>query len=121
MGNQRMGNHQTWVTSTSPRMLEVAATDIWRQLTRIEVIRPLHFIIPIIRVKIVVAPTTNFVKNGILTGSITNLGCGPRGVSTGRNLSRSSRILISIIGVIGTPHMVFTNPIMTIHVNIITY
>jgi hypothetical protein len=36
-------------------------------------------------------------------------------------LSRSSRILISIIGVIGTPHMVFTNPIMTIHVNIITY
>ncbi len=116
-----MGNHQTWVTSTSPRMSEVVATNIWRQLTRIEVIRPLHFIIPITRVKIVVAPTTNFVKNGILIGSITNLGCGPGGVLTGRNLSKSSGILISIIGVIRTPHMVFTNPITTIHVNKITY
>jgi hypothetical protein len=34
-----------------------------------------------------------------------------------RNLSRSSRILKANIRIIRTPHMVFTNPIMTIHVN----
>jgi hypothetical protein len=32
-------------------------------------------------------------------------------------LSRSLRILVAITGVAGTPQMVFTNPIMTTHVN----
>jgi hypothetical protein len=36
-------------------------------------------------------------------------------------LSRSSRILITTTRVVGTPHMVFTNPIMTTHVNMTTY
>ncbi len=65
----------------------------------------------------IIAPTTYFVKSGILIRSATNLGCRWEGVSTKRNLSRSSRIPIAIIGVVTTPHMVFTNPIMTTHVN----
>jgi hypothetical protein len=36
-----------------------------------------------------------------------------------RNLSRSSRVPIATTGVVGTPQMVFTNPIMTTHVNTI--
>jgi hypothetical protein len=34
-----------------------------------------------------------------------------------RNLSRSSALPTTTIGVIGSSQMVFTNPIMTIHVN----
>jgi hypothetical protein len=37
MGNHRMGHRQTQVTSASPRVLEVAANQIWRQNVRIEV------------------------------------------------------------------------------------
>jgi hypothetical protein len=68
-------------------------------------------------VEIVVAPSINFVKNGVLIGSVANLGRRLGGVSTGRNLNRSLGIPIATIGVIGTPQMVFTNPIMVIHVN----
>jgi hypothetical protein len=66
MDNQRMGNHQTQITSTSPRMSKVAAIEIQTQPSRIEVIRPFHSVIPIIGVETIVTPTTNFVKNGIL-------------------------------------------------------
>ncbi len=65
----------------------------------------------------VVVPTTYFVKSGILMESIANLGYGLGGVSTNRNLRRSLGILIVITGVVATPHMVFTNPIKTTHVN----
>jgi hypothetical protein len=67
--------------------------------------------------EIVVVPTIYFVKSGILIGSITNFDYGLKGVSTRRNLSRSSGIPVAIIGVVATPHMVFTNPIMITHVN----
>ncbi len=67
--------------------------------------------------EIVVAATTNFVIIGLLIGYATNLGRGSGGVLTRRNLSKSSRILIVITRVVGIPHMVFTNPIMTTHVN----
>jgi len=96
---------------------EMATTEIRRQLVGIEVIRPLHSIILTIGVETIVAPTTNFVRIGVLIGFAINLGCGSRGVSTGRNLSRSLRILVATTRVVGTPHMVFTNPIMTTHVN----
>jgi hypothetical protein len=57
------------------------------------------------------------VRRGILIGSATKLGSGLGGVSVGRKLSGSSTLPIATIGVVGTPQMVFTNPIMTIHVN----
>jgi len=67
--------------------------------------------------EIVVVPIAYFIKSGILIGSTANLGCGLGRVSTRRNLSKSLGILVVIIGVVATPHMVFTNPIMITHVN----
>jgi hypothetical protein len=67
-------------------------------------------------VEIVVAPTTNFVRSGILIKYVANLGHGLGRVSTKRNLSKSLGILVTTIGIVGTPQMVFTNPIMTTHV-----
>ncbi len=58
----------------------MAIAKIQRQHVRIKVIRQLHSVIPTIGVEIVVVTTTNFVNNGVLIGSITNLGHGLRGV-----------------------------------------
>jgi hypothetical protein len=66
-----MGNHQIRVTSISPRMSEVVATEIQKQLDGIKVTRPLHSIILTTWMEIVVAPTTHFVKSGILIGFAT--------------------------------------------------
>jgi hypothetical protein len=65
----------------------------------------------------VVAPNMNVVRGGVLIRFATNLSLGLGGVLTRRNLSRSLGLLIAITRVIRTPRMVFTNLIMTIHVN----
>jgi len=57
---------------------------------------------------------------GILLGFATKLGSGFGGVSIGRNLNRSSTLPIITIGVVGTLQMVFTNSIMTTHMNMTT-
>ncbi len=121
MGNHKMGHRQTRINSTSPRVLDVAIVEIWRQPTKIEAIQLLNAIIPTIRVEIVVVANTNFVRGGILTKSTTNLGCGSRRVSTRRNLSRDFGLPPTTTKVVGTPQMVFTNLIITICVNMIPY
>jgi len=63
-------------------------------------------------VEIVVAPNTNFVRGGILIGSVMNLGCGLGRVLEQRTLNRSYGLLTETIGVVGTPKMV-----MTTHMN----
>ncbi len=65
----------------------------------------------------IVAPTMNVVKMGVLIGSTTKLGSGSGGISIKRKLSGSMTLPISTIRIVGTPQMVFTNPIMTTHVN----
>jgi hypothetical protein len=101
-------------------MSKVVVVEIRRQLAEIKVIQPLNAIIPTMRVETIVAPNTNFVRGGVLIGSIVNLGHGSRRVSTRRNLNRSLGLLTTI-RVVGTPQMVFTNPIMIIRVNMIIY
>jgi hypothetical protein len=59
----------------------------------------------------------NGVKKGVVIGFVTNLGHGSGGFSVGRNLNRNSGLPTMNTRVIGTPHMVFTNPILIIHVN----
>jgi hypothetical protein len=59
----------------------------------------------------------NVVKRGLVIEFVTNLEGGSDGFLTRRNLNRSSRLLASNTRVVGTPQMVFTNPIMTTHVN----
>jgi hypothetical protein len=68
-------------------------------------------------VETVVTPIRNVVRRGILIGSVTKLGSRLGGVFVVRNLSQSLTLPANIIGVVGIPQMMFTNPIMTIHVN----
>jgi hypothetical protein len=65
----------------------------------------------------VVAPNMNVVIGGIVIKSTTKLGSGLGGVLVGRNLNQSSTLLITTIGVVGRPQMVFTNLVMITHVN----
>jgi hypothetical protein len=84
-----------------------------------EVTKSLNVVITTIGVEIVVAPNTNVVKGGILISYVENLGYGCDIVSIGISLNRSLEMLTITTRIVGTPHMVFTNPIMTTRVNII--
>jgi hypothetical protein len=62
-------------------------------------------------------PNIDVIRRGILIGFVTKLGSRLNGVLVRRNLSRSLALPKTTIGVVGILQMVFTNPIMTIHVN----
>ncbi len=62
-------------------------------------------------------PNINVVRRGLLIGFVTKLGSRSSGVLVVRNLGRSSALPIVITKVMATPQMVFTNLIMSIHVN----
>ncbi len=106
---------RTQVNATSPRMLEAAIVKTQKQPTRIKVTQSFNAIIISIRVETVIAPNMDVVKKGMVIGFVLNVSRGLNGFLAGRNLSRSSRLPTINIGVVGTPQMVFTNPIMTIH------
>jgi hypothetical protein len=67
--------------------------------------------------EMIVAPNIDVVKRDILIGFATNLGNGLSGVLVVRNLSQSLVLLAITTRVVGTPQMVFINPITTTHVN----
>ncbi len=62
-------------------------------------------------------PNMNVARRGVVIGSIVNLSHGLSEFSMGRNLSRSLELPTGNTRVFGTPQMVFTNPIMNIHVH----
>ncbi len=66
-------------------------------------------------------PNMNVVRRGVVIRFTTNLDHGLGRFSMGRNFNENSRLPIIIIGIVGTPQMVFTSPIMIIHVNKTTY
>jgi hypothetical protein len=70
-------------------------------------------------VETIVLPNMDVVRRGVLIGSVAKLGSELGGVLVGRNLHRSFALPIATTGVVGTLHMVFTNPIMIIHVEMI--
>jgi len=84
---------------------------------RIRVIQSLDEGITTTWVETIVAPSIDVIKRGVLIGFIIKLGSGSSGVSVVRNLSRSSALPTFTTGVVHTPRMVFTNLIMTTHVN----
>jgi hypothetical protein len=96
---------------------KVVVVETWRQLARIEVIQSLNVVIATIGVDTVVVPNMNVARRGVVIGSIVNLSHGLSEFSMGRNLSRSLELPTGITRVFGTLQMVFTNPIMTIHVH----
>jgi hypothetical protein len=55
----------------------------------------------------------NVIKKGIVIKFAANLGRESNEFLTGKNLNRNSRPLVGNTKVVGTPQMVFTNPIMT--------
>jgi hypothetical protein len=61
----------------------------------------------------IIKPNTNIAKRGVVIGSIVNLDHGLGRFLANRSLSRS--LPIANIKVVGTPQMVFTNPIMITH------
>jgi hypothetical protein len=65
----------------------------------------------------IVTPTMDVVRDGVLIGYGEKLGSGSGGVSTRKNLNGSLALPIATITIIATLQMVFTNPIMTTHVN----
>jgi hypothetical protein len=69
----------------------------------------------------VVASSVNVARRGIIIGSVVNSSHGLGGLSMRRNLNRSLRPPTMNTKVVGTPQMVFINPIMTIRVHRTTY
>ncbi len=65
----------------------------------------------------IVAPNIDVLRRKILIGFATKLGSGLNGVLAVKNLSQSLALLADNIGVVGIPQMVFTNSMMTTHVN----
>ncbi len=65
----------------------------------------------------IVAPNMDVDRRGVLIGFAIKLGNGLGGIPARRNSSQSLTLLIAITRVVGTSEMVFTNSIMTIHVN----
>jgi hypothetical protein len=88
-----------------------------RQPARILVTQSLDVGVTTIGVEMVIAPTMDVIKMVVLIGSTTKLGSGSSGISARRKLSGSTILPTTTIGVVQTPQMVFTNLIMTIHMN----
>jgi hypothetical protein len=95
----------------------MAIVETQRQPIGIEVIQSLNAIITTIRVHMVVAPSTNVARKGVVIEYAINLGCGSNGFSIVRSLNKSSKLPTANTRVVGTPQMVFTNPIMITHVH----
>jgi hypothetical protein len=55
------------------------------------------------------------VERGVVIGFATNLGRGSNGFLAGKNLSRNLGLPMANTIVVGTPHMVLTNPIIITH------
>jgi hypothetical protein len=98
-------------------MLEATFVINGRQLARIKVTQSFNVVITTIGVETIVAPNTHVTRRGRIIGSIINLSRGLGEFFTRRNLNRSLGLLAENIGVVGTPRMVFTNLITTIHVH----
>jgi hypothetical protein len=96
---------------------KAAIVETCKQLVGLRVIRSLDAGTITIGVETIVAPTMNVVRRGILITSITKLGSRSDRISTRRKLNGSLTLPTINARVVGTPHMVFTNLIMTTHVN----
>jgi hypothetical protein len=117
MGNHKLEHHRSRINTTPPIVLKVAIVETWRQHARIKVIQSLDVGITTTRVETIIAPNIYVVRRGVLIGSVAKLGNELGGVSTKRNLNWNTKLPTTTIGIVGTPQMVFTNLIMTTHVN----
>jgi len=98
-------------------VLEATVVETQKQHAGVKVIQSFNASITTTRMEIVVVPNINVVRKGVLIRSVSKLGSGSCGVLATRNLNQSLALPIVTTRVVGTPQMVFTNPIITTHVN----
>jgi hypothetical protein len=98
-------------------MLEAIIVETWKQHAGVGVTQSFCVDITTTRVETVVASSIDVFRKEILIGYITKLGSRSAGISTIRNLNRSSTLPITATGIVGILQMVFINLIMTTHVN----
>jgi hypothetical protein len=87
-----------------------------KQPIGIKVIQSFNAIITTIGVETMVAPNMD-VRRGVVIGFTINVDHGLGEFLVGGNLSKSSKLPALNIGVVGTSQMVFTNPIIIVHVH----
>jgi hypothetical protein len=83
-------------------MSEMTIVETQRQLVGVVVIQSLDVNITTIGIEMVVVPTMDIVKRGVLIRFVAKLGNGLNGVSTGRKLNGSTIVPTITIGVVGT-------------------
>jgi hypothetical protein len=98
-------------------VLETTVVETRKQHVGVRVIQSFDAGITTTNVETFVMPNIDVVRRGILIGFAVILGSGSNGVSTIKNLNRSLALPTTITRVVSTFQMVFTNPIMTTHVN----
>jgi hypothetical protein len=94
----------------------MAIVETWKQHVGVGVTQSLGASITI-GMEMIVVPSINVVKRGVLIGSVMKLGDGSNGILVVRNLNQSLALLATTTGIVGIPQMVFNNPITIIHVN----
>jgi hypothetical protein len=102
MGNHRLKQHQYQINTVPPIVSKMTVVETQKQHVGVGVTKSPNARITTIGVKMVVAPNINVVKKGVLIGFVTKLGSGLGGVSTRRNLNRSSVLPIATIRIVGT-------------------
>ncbi len=116
MGNHKLEHHWSHVNTTPSIVLEMTVVEIQKHV-KVGVTQSLDVGTTTIGVEIVVMSNIDVVKRGILIRFIAKLGSGSNGILTRRNLSQSLTLPTTSTRVVSTLQMVFTNPIMTTHVN----
>jgi hypothetical protein len=92
---------------------KVIVVETQKQHAGVKVIQSFNACITTTRMEIVVVPNINVVRKGVLIKSVSKLGNGSCGVLANQSLALPT----VTTKVVGTLQMVFTNPIITTHVN----
>ncbi len=117
MGNHTLEQCRFQVNTISPIVLEAIVVETRRQHVGVGVTQSLNASITTIQVEMVVAPSIDVFRMGVLIGYATKLGSISDGVLVGRNMSQSLALPSTTTRVVSIPQMVFINSITTTHGN----
>jgi hypothetical protein len=92
MGNHGLKQRQYQINTVPPIVSEATVVETRRQHVGVGVTKSPNARIITIGVEMVVAPNIDVVRKGVLIGSVTKLSSGLGGVSTRRNVNRSSML-----------------------------
>jgi len=101
MGNHGLKQRQYQINTVPPIVSEAIVVETRRQHVGVGVTKSPNARITTIGVEMVVAPNIDVVRKGVLIGSVTKLSSGLGGVSTRRNVNRSSMLPTTNIRSVG--------------------